>query len=312
MISRRHIRIKVMQSVYALQTQHSDDLVKEEKFIRSSIDKMYQLYALELQLLVELKKLAKKLYEVSVENRKVIGQADMPNAKFVQNSAIEILESSTSLATYIEENQLNYWQDHDEYVRIIYDLMTESSDYAAYLNSETSSYAEDHKFVQKLFSEIIAPNDKLDEFYEDSFIGWVDDLPFVNTWVLKTLRDLNPKHVYVLPALYKNEEDEAFGVELFRKVVLNQEKYQEEIVKKTPNWDIDRIAEMDLILIAMGIAEFLEFPSIPVRVSMNEYIEIAKDYSTEKSGYFINGVLDKIQKDFAGSKRLNKIGRGLQ
>jgi N utilization substance protein B len=151
----------------------------------------------------------------------------------------------------------------------------------------------------------------LADFYEDTFIGWVDDIPFVNSWMLKTIKDLKKDKTFILPALYKNDEDEQFAVKLFRKVVLNQEAYEQEIVKKTPNWELERIAEIDVILLKLGIAEFLEFPSIPVRVTINEYIELSKDYSSNKSNVFINGVLDKLQKDFSESKRMNKIGRGL-
>lgn len=312
MISRRHIRIKVMQSVYALQTQKSDNLATEESFIRHSIDKSFELFAAEIQLLVELQKLAEKLYQVSLNNHEKLKTGSKPNATFVNNKLIQVFKESSSLSTFIEENNVTLWEYHDEYVRIIYDLMLEWDEYKKYLLLSNPSFGEDQKFIKKLFTEIIAPNDKLGEFYEDTFMGWSDDLPFVNSWTLKVIKDLKENDRFILPRLYKNTEDEEFAVQLFRKVVLNANSFEEEIVKKTPNWDIERIAEMDVILISMGIAEFLEFPSIPVRVSMNEYIEIAKDYSTEKSGYFINGVLDKIQKDFSEAKRLQKSGRGLQ
>ncbi|MGB0838237.1 MAG: transcription antitermination factor NusB [Flavobacteriaceae bacterium] len=310
MISRRHIRVKVMQSVYALTNAHSDNLVKEEKFIRHSIDKMYDLYVLNMQLLVELQGLAAKLYESSLNKQLKVTQ-ERPNSKFVDNKALNILVQSSSLASHFEENDLNLWKEHDEYVRVVYDLMIDSELYAKYMNSGTSSFKEDSKFIADLFTQIIAPNEKLADFYEDSFIGWVDDIPFVNTWVLRSLKELKMTNAYILPSLYKNAEDEDFAVALFRKVVLNQEKYKQEIVEKTPNWEIERIADLDIIILMMGISEFLEFPSIPTRVTINECIELAKDYSTDKSGYFVNGVLDKIQKDFSESKRLNKIGRGL-
>jgi N utilization substance protein B len=179
------------------------------------------------------------------------------------------------------------------------------------MNDSDSSFKKDRKFIESLFVEIIAPNEKLADFYEDTFIGWVDDIPFVNSWMLKSLKDLKKDKSFILPTLYKNDEDEQFAVKLFRKVVLNQEDFEQEIVKKTPNWELERIAEIDVILLKLGIAEFLEFPSIPVRVTINEYIELAKDYSSSKSNVFINGVLDKLQKDFSESKRMNKIGRGL-
>jgi N utilization substance protein B len=299
-----------MQSVYALTTSHSDNLVKEEKFIRASIDKMFELYVLQISLLIELKKLAKKLHKASSNSRLKIGASES-STKFIDNLVLESFESSSSVSIYEADHALNQWGDHDEYVRMIYDEMIDSVIFANYMNDSDSSFKKDRKFIESLFVEIIAPNEKLADFYEDTFIGWVDDIPFVNSWMLKSLKDLKKDKSFILPTLYKNDEDEQFAVKLFRKVVLNQEDFEQEIVKKTPNWELERIAEIDVILLKLGIAEFLEFPSIPVRVTINEYIELAKDYSSSKSNVFINGVLDKLQKDFSESKRMNKIGRGL-
>lgn len=299
-----------MQSVYALTTSHSDNLVKEEKFIRASVDKMFDLYVLQISLFIELKKLAKKLHKASSNSRLKIG-AKESSTKFIDNLVLESFETSSSVSIYEADHALNQWRDHDEYIRMIYDEMIDSEIFAIYMNDEESSFKKDRKFIEDLFVQIIAPNEKLADFYEDTFIGWVDDIPFVNSWMLKTIKDLKKDKTFILPALYKNDEDEQFAVKLFRKVVLNQEAYEQEIVKKTPNWELERIAEIDVILLKLGIAEFLEFPSIPVRVTINEYIELSKDYSSNKSNVFINGVLDKLQKDFSESKRMNKIGRGL-
>lgn len=299
-----------MQSVYALTTSHSDNLVKEEKFIRASVDKMFDLYVLQISLFIELKKLAKKLHKASSNSRLKIG-AQESSTKFIDNLVLESFETSSSVSIYEADHALNQWRDHDEYIRMIYDEMIDSEVFAIYMNDAESSFKKDRKFIEDLFVQIIAPNEKLADFYEDTFIGWVDDIPFVNSWMLKTIKDLKKDKTFILPALYKNDEDEQFAVKLFRKVVLNQEAYEQEIVKKTPNWELERIAEIDVILLKLGIAEFLEFPSIPVRVTINEYIELSKDYSSNKSNVFINGVLDKLQKDFSESKRMNKIGRGL-
>ncbi len=299
-----------MQSVYALTTSHSDNLVKEEKFIRASVDKMFDLYVLQISLFIELKKLAKKLHKASSNSRLKIG-AKESSTKFIDNLVLESFETSSSVSIYEADHALNQWRDHDEYIRMIYDEMIDSEIFAIYMNDGESSFKKDRKFIEDLFVQIIAPNEKLADFYEDTFIGWVDDIPFVNSWMLKTIKDLKKDKTFILPALYKNDEDEQFAVKLFRKVVLNQEAYEQEIVKKTPNWELERIAEIDVILLKLGIAEFLEFPSIPVRVTINEYIELSKDYSSNKSNVFINGVLDKLQKDFSESKRMNKIGRGL-
>ncbi|HKJ05951.1 MAG TPA: transcription antitermination factor NusB, partial [Flavobacteriaceae bacterium] len=183
--------------------------------------------------------------------------------------------------------------------------------YIDYMKSKDTSFKQDKEFAIELFKQFIAPNDNIADYYEDKNISWVDDIPFVNTWVVKTLKQIKPNGQFKLGKLYKDEEDKKFVVDLFRKTVLNHTEYEKEVEDKTPNWDKERIAEIDMILIKMAICEFLKFPSIPARVTINEYIEISKDYSTDKSSFFINGVLDKIQKDFIASKRLNKIGRGL-
>ena len=311
MINRRHIRVKVMQSTYALLQSKSDNLIKEEKFLYHSIDKMYDFYALLLHLLVEVRNLESNHISISQKKFLATPEEKNPNTKFVNNQLIKLIDESVSLREYLETNQLSNWELDDEYVKEIWKLTKESKNYASYMKSQISNFQEDKEFVVAIFKTVIAPNDKLAEYFEDTAISWVDDIPFVNTWVVKTLNGLNPKQPLQLGKLYKDEDDKQFVVDLFRKVVLNHSEYEKEIENKTPNWDTDRIAEIDMILIKMAITEFLKFPSIPTSVTINEYIEISKDYSTDRSSFFINGVLDKILKDFTASKRLNKIGRGL-
>jgi N utilization substance protein B len=300
-----------MQSVYALLQSKSDNLKKEEEFLYISIEKMHDLYVLMLRLLVEVKNLEKKHIEISGKKYLATTQDLNPNCKFINNQIFRLLEESGSLNAYLEEKKLNYWRLDNEYVHEILKLVKESSIYADYLKSEKSSFEEDRDFVVALFKNVVAPNDKLAEYFEDKTISWVDDIPFVNTWIVKSLNQLKPKQTFLLGEIYKDDDDKKFVVDLFRKVVLNHKDFEKEIENKTPNWDTDRIAEIDMILIKMAISEFLKFPSIPTSVTINEYIEIAKDYSSEKSSFFINGVIDKILKDFTASKRLNKIGRGL-
>lgn len=300
-----------MQSVYALLQSKSDNLKKEEEFLYISIEKMHDLYVLMLRLLVEVKNMEKKHIEISGKKYLATTQDLNPNRKFINNQIFRVLEESASLNTYLEEKKLNYWRLDNEYVHEILRLVKESSIYAAYLKSEKSSFEEDRDFVVALFKNVVAPNEKLAEYFEDKTISWVDDIPFVNTWIVKSLNQMKPKQTFLLGDIYKDDDDKKFVVDLFRKVVLNHKEFEKEIENKTPNWDTDRIAEIDMILIKMAISEFLKFPSIPTSVTINEYIEISKDYSSEKSSFFINGVIDKILKDFTASKRLNKIGRGL-
>ncbi|WP_299007336.1 transcription antitermination factor NusB [uncultured Tenacibaculum sp.] len=311
MINRRHIRVKVMQSVYAMQQSHSDDLVKEEKFLKHSIQKMYDLYVLNLQLLVEVQKLARKRIELSKKKILATKEELNPNTKFIDNKLLNQLNESVSLEGYVELNKLNYWDLDDEYVKILLDELQKSDIYKKYMDTVEDSFNVDRAFIIDFFREIVAPNEKIADYFEDKMISWVDDIPFVNTWVLKTLNKQKANKPFILGSLYKDNEDQAFVSNLFNKTVLNQHKYEEDIKEKTPNWEADRIADIDMIIIKMAITEFLHFPSIPSRVSINEYIELAKDYSTNKSGYFINGVLDKLAKDYLSSNKMVKIGRGL-
>lgn len=311
MINRRHIRVKVMQSAYAMQQSHSDDLVKEEKFLKHSIQKMYDLYVLNLQLLVEVQKLARKRMELSKKKILATKEELNPNTKFIDNKLLNLLNESVSLEGYVELNKLNYWDLDDEYVKILLDELQNSDLYKKYMDTVEDSYNVDKAFVIDFFREIVAPNEKLADYFEDKMISWVDDIPFVNTWILKSLNKQKANKPFILGSLYKDNEDKIFVSDLFTKTMLHQHKYEEDIKEKTPNWEADRIADIDMIIIKMAITEFLHFPSIPSRVTINEYIELAKDYSTNKSGYFINGVLDKLAKDYLSANKMVKIGRGL-
>ncbi|MFT4642500.1 MAG: N utilization substance protein B [Candidatus Azotimanducaceae bacterium] len=311
MINRRHIRTKVMQSVYALQQANSDNLDKEEKFLIHSIDKMYDLYVLLLSLLVEVQdkafnhlEIAKKKHLASIEEKK-------PNTKFIDNQLIKLIKESVSVNQFIEDKKLENWQLDGEFVTVIWNLIRESDQYESYMSTRETSFTEDKKFIIEIFKKIIAPNEKLADYFEDQHISWVDDIPYVNTWIVRSLGETKSSKPFILGDLYKDIDDRKFVLELFRKMILNQEKYDEVINDKTPNWDSDRIADVDLILIKMAISEFLHFPTIPTRVTINEYIEIAKDYSSHKSSFFVNGVLDKILKEYTSEKRIQKIGRGL-
>ena len=311
MINRRHIRVKVMQSVYAILQSHNDDIIREEKFLKHSILKMFDLYVLNLQLIVEVQKLAAK--KMALSKKKILATTSdlKPNTKFIDNKVIDTIAQSASIEGFIELNGLNNWEENNEYVKIIFEELLKSDLYKNYLASEENSFKLDKAFIVGFFKEIIAPNEKLAEYYEDTLISWVDDIPFVNTWVVKTLSKQKANGLFVLGSLYKDKDDEDFVSDLFRKTVLKQAEYEKDIAEKTPNWETDRIAEIDMILIKMSITEFINFPSIPTRVTINEYIEISKDYSTAKSSYFINGVLDKISKEFVVNKKIVKIGRGL-
>jgi N utilization substance protein B len=312
MLTRRHIRVKVMQSIYALSQSHSDQVDKELKFINMSIANMHDLHVLILDFFVKLSEYAQHQIELSQKKYLATSADKNPNRKFVQNAIIRHLVENEDLKDAVHDRKLDHWTNDDEYIRVIYDAMQESSLYKKYMTATEVGYDKDRAFVARLFSEIIAPNEKLYEYFEDQKLTWIDDLPVVNTLILKSIKQAKKgKERIFLSDLYKDDEDKAFVRDLFRKTVLNDEMLTAEIQGKTPNWDKDRIANLDLILLKMAICEFLKFPSIPAKVTINEYIELAKEYSTTKSSMFVNGILDKLIKEYKRENKLNKIGRGL-
>ena len=314
MLTRRHIRVKVLQSIYALRQSNNPDLEKQEKFLFYSIDQMLDLYALSLQLLVEMRKADRKFLVTSQQKHLATSEEKNFSTTFLDNKVLDLIEQNEDLSNYIQNKKLNYWDLDCEYVTILLKDLRAKDFYKEYILKQNTSFKEDQDFLVSLFKKVIAPCDKYYAYIEDKRLTWVDDFPIVNTALAKMLAKISEKNVrtILLPELYKNQDDKQYAKQLFTKVVLNDETLSQEIEGKTPNWDKERIAEMDMIILKMGIAEFLHFPSIPVRATINEYLEIAKEYSTPKSSIFINGILDKLVKEFETSKKLNKIGRGLR
>jgi N utilization substance protein B len=180
------------------------------------------------------------------------------------------------------------------------------------MQKATSSFEEDRNFIADLYTEVIAPSEKLYDYLEDYKLTWIDDLAGINTLILKQIKQLKSEEdALIIPKVYKDKDDKEFVTNLFRKTVLNEVDLSKEYIDKTPNWDVERIAELDTIILKMAICELLKFPSIPTKVTINEYLEIAKEYSTPKSSIFINGILDNLVKEFEKDKRLTKSGRGL-
>ncbi|MEM5564238.1 transcription antitermination factor NusB [Psychroserpens sp. AS72] len=313
MLNRRHIRIKVMQTLYASTEGESDNVKVNEKFLLRSLDSMYDLFIAQLSLLIEVHKKSKDILD-KTQNKLLPSKEDKnPNSKFVNNEVLTLLSSNEVLLELIENQKENLWYLDFEYVDVIFKSILKSDIYKDYMSTKTSTFKEDKAFIIDLFTEVVAPNDKLYDFFEDKRITWLDDLPVVNTAILKILKKVkvSSEGKFFTPKLYKDLEDRDFGVELLKKTMLNQTKFSEEIGSKTKNWDAERITQIDTVLMQMAICEFQKFPSIPVKVTINEYLEIAKEYSTPKSSNFINGILDKIVKGYTADGNLNKIGRGL-
>ena len=314
MLTRRHIRVKVLQSIYAYKQTENPSIEIQEKFLHHSIGQMQDLYLLMLQLLVAIQDQAEDFLTRSQRKHLATALEKNPSRTFVDNKLLQVIATNSTFSDIIEKKNLNYWALDSEYVTIIFNELKQLEWYETYLSNSETSYKEDQDFVIKVFKEVIAPNEKLYEYLEDKRLTWIDDFPLVNTAIVKMLNKLSEKNAssLLVPNLYKNDEDREYALQLFRKVILNEEKLNAQIEGKTPNWDQERIADIDLIILKMGIAEFLYFPSIPVRATINEYLEVSKEYSTPKSSIFVNGILDKLVKEFSESGKLNKIGRGLQ
>ena len=302
-----------MQTLYAFGGSESDDFKKDEKFLLQSLDTMYDLFLLQLSLLIEIQKRAEDQQEKIQRKYLATTEEKNPSKKFINNEVLQLLKSNEALKSELEKRKIDFWYLDFEYVDIIYKAILDSTLYKEYMSTKTSDFKEDRNFIVDIFSEIIATDDKLYDYIEDKKLTWIDDLPVINTIIQKLLRKVKPDSTehHFTPKLYKDLEDREYAVNLFKKSLLNRSKFNEEIAARTVNWDSDRIANLDAILLQMAICEFQKFPSIPVKVTINEYLEIAKEYSTPKSSFFINGILDKIVKDYTKDGNLNKIGRGL-
>lgn len=311
MLNRRHIRVKVMQSIYAMHQKNSEELEKEEKFLLQSIDNIQDLYLIMLSTLTEIRKKEIVFLEASSKKHLATAEEKNPNYKFINNAVLQHLEDNSSLSIALEKRKINNWSLNDDYILILLNEVKQSSLYAKYMSNRKNNFEEDKQFVVDMFTELIAPNEKLYEYLEDNKLTWTDDIPVVNTQLQKQLKQLNEKDDFRVVKLYKDEEDKEFVGNLFRKTVLNEVELAKEYIDKTPNWDADRIAEIDTIILKMAICEFLKFPSIPIKVTINEYLEIAKEYSTPKSSIFINGILDNLVKEFQNEDKIKKTGRGL-
>ncbi|MEC4113167.1 transcription antitermination factor NusB [Myroides pelagicus] len=312
MLNRRHIRIKVMQSLYMMQQSNSENIQIGEKFLDTSINDVQDLYLLVMTILVEIRKKEEEYISLAQKKHLATSAELNPNKRLVENRVLLLLENSVSITSKVEEKKLTQWSVYDNYISLLLEEIKESEVYQHYMAKSNVTFDDDRQFVVDIFTDIVAPNEKIYSFFEDYKLTWLDDLPVINTIIQKQLKNLKERDVQVfVPKTFKDDEDADFAKNLYRKTILNFQEFFKEFEHKTPNWDTDRIAEIDTIILRMAICEMLKFSSIPVKVTINEYLEIAKEYSTPKSSIFINGVLDNISKAYAEEGRLNKIGKGL-
>ena len=307
MINRVLIRLKIVQIVYAYYQNGGKNLDTAEKELFFSLSKAYDLYNYLLLLMVEVTKQANKRLNAA-KNKLVPTKEELfPNTKFVENRFIAQLEVNKQLLEF-SNNQKKTWENEADFVKSLCDKILESDIYKEYMASETSSYEEDRELWRKLYKNIIFTNVELDQVLEDQSLYWNDDKEIVDTFVLKTIKRFDEKNgakQELLPE-FKDEEDQDFARRLFRRTILNADYYRHLISENTKNWDLDRVAFMDVVIMQIALAEILSFPNIPVSVSLNEYVEIAKLYSTPKSGGFINGTLDGIVNSLKKENKLTK------
>lgn len=314
MLNRRYLRIKVMQALYGYFQAEDGDMPRGERELQRSIDKTYELYLSLLLLFEELVRLAGNQIETAKEKLLPTPEDLNPNMRFVNNRVIGIIAASNKLKKEANMRRISWQSDAEiDLIRKIWDNVRNWEVYKAYMASETDSFAADQEFVLDLFRKFIADDESVDYFLEERNMHWPGDLnTVVALTIIRTLEMTAEGRELQLAPLFKDpEEDKQFILDLFRKTIIGNQESEKLIAEKTRNWEVERIAVMDVILMKMAITELLHFQSVPVKVTLNEYIEISKTYSTPKSKQFINGILDKLVIDFRRDGTMVKTGRGL-
>jgi len=312
MISRRLLRIKALMALYAFNRREDSSIAQAEKELVFSIEKTYDLYHYLLLLVLEVAAVAEEKIDQALQKRMPTPEDLNPKRRFVDNLVIAQLRNNMSFNRYISSRKLS-WVNFPHIPRLMYNKMTSWDRYEEYMSSESHNYLSDRKLVIDLVTKLFAANEDLESNFEEQSIYWNDDTEYVSVMIEKTLKKFksgNGEEAEIMP-LFKNKEDEDFVKLLFRKAVMNSKSYSELIDRNTTNWEVERIALMDILVMQLAIAEIIEFPEIPVKVTLNEYIEIAKYYCTPKSSTFVNGILDNIVKEIREKGLFRKSGKGL-
>ena len=312
MISRRLLRIKALMALYAFNRREDDDIALAEKELLFSITKTYDLYHYLLLLVLEVADIASEKIDQALQKRMPTHEDLNPKRRFVDNQVISQLRQNKAFSDYISSRKLS-WANYPHIPKLLYAKMLEWDRYDEYMSAEANSYTSDRKFVINLITKLFAGSEDLESNFEEQSIYWNDDTEYVTVMIEKTLKKFKADsgtNAFMMP-LYKNQEDEDFVKILFRKAILNTNQYSELIDRNTTNWEVERIALMDILVMQLAITEIVEFPEIPVKVTLNEYIEIAKYYCTSKSSTFVNGILDNIVKEIREKGLFEKTGKGL-
>ncbi len=311
MLSRRHIRIKVLQALYEY-FQNPVDMSRGEKKLSKTINAIFELYLHELKALKEILHIAEEKIEIK-RNKKLPTPEDInPNLRFVENSFLNWLRNNKQFAELVEKLHIS-WSENRETLGKLFRDFQKSDDYHAYMNAESTDIDSDKRIVRQLYGKYITNSDLIHQIYEERNMHWADDLDAAQMMVSKTIKkfDIDSSEESSLPRLLKDRSDLDFALTLYRKCILKSDDYEKRIHEKARNWETDRIAVVDIILMKMALAELVNFKEIPVKVSLNEYIELSKEYSTPKSGNFINGIIDTLKDEMMASGEIRKIGRGL-
>lgn len=312
MLNRRHLRIKVLQALYAYFQSDEENYIRTERELFQSVDRIYDLYLYLLLTFSELKNLGE--YRIEENKKKIFPtEEDLnPNRKLVDNAIIRLLEENSKLRELSEDRKVNWVGDENhEIFRKMYIHIRESETYFEYMNNGQSGFEEDLAFIVELFKIEVANFPQLYTFFEDKSIHWIDDIDLACSMVIKTLKSATEEGVQLMD-LYKDPEDEKEFIQNLLKKTISMDGENEKLIDElTSNWELDRIAKMDIILMKMAVTEFQVFKTIPTKVTLNEYIEISKFYSTPKSNGFINGVLDKAIHRLTSEDKILKVGRGL-
>jgi len=312
MISRRLLRIKALMALYAFNRREDENLAQAETELMFSIGKSYDLYHYLLLLVLEVADLAGEKIDQALQKRMPSHEDLNPKRKFIDNRIIAQLRKNIEFKNYVSSKKLS-WVNNSHIPRLLYNKMLVWEVYEEYMETENDNYVSDKKFIIRLITEFFLNSEDLHSNLEEQSIYWNDDMEYISSMVEKTLKKFKSESGEKTPLmpLFKNAEDEEFVKILFRKAIVHKVKCSELIDKNTTNWEVDRIALMDILVMQLAITEILEFPEIPVKVTLNEYIEIAKYYCTSKSSTFVNGILDNIVKEIRDEGLFNKYGRGL-
>lgn len=308
MINRELIRIKAVQLLYAFYENADQTLDAAEKEFLFSLDKAYELYHLLLSLMVSLSHTGQCIEEAHANRAKRLKEYYAMPQKFLENRFMAQLRENHQLSSYREKNNAFWDEENEDFLRRLYNTLKEQPFFQEYIQAADVSYEADRELWRRIYREMLCNNDELDEILEDDSVYWNDDKAIIDTFVLKTIRQFKETYDSGQPLLppYKNSEDPTFASTLFRTAIEGEKQYRQLLSEQTRNWDLERIALMDLVIMQVALAEITTFPDIPLSVSINEYVEIAKMYSTPRSGGYINGMLDTIAKRLISEGTLEK------